>query len=366
MDNARRWMSLDDQPPIAFGGRRLNNYIAAWPLPSGLRPPENPLSARSLGTLPANGIWTLRQIGYDQCCRRWWWHPTDPDLLYVIDGTAAQRAAVFSWSAQQGGMTAVIRPAPPAVTSPDAAYEIDNRAGQVYVRRVADNGEVAVPTQGNTPAISADNSYLMWTERGGNSLPGQAFTSSEIWVSNLDGSEARIILSQPGASAQWLDGSRLLLRVPDEGRITNLHVTDVRDETGTIFTLGTWRNMRSLSVAPGGERLMFYIMWQDNPADDGIYVIDTAGGSPAQRLPLFGSWRWRDADSVFFLMFEPGNPFHTFAYYNVTTGDTHILQTPPGTEFTVMNGEWEVSADGRSIVFQNALDGNMWLLELTG
>jgi hypothetical protein len=33
--------------------------------------------------------------------------------------------------------------------------------------------------------------------------------------------------------------------------------------------------------------------------------------------------------------------------------------------FTVMNGDWEVSADGRYIVFQNATDRNMWLLEIT-
>ena len=43
LENARRWLSVDDQPNVSFGGFRLNNYRFAYPPPSGQRAPVNPL-----------------------------------------------------------------------------------------------------------------------------------------------------------------------------------------------------------------------------------------------------------------------------------------------------------------------------------
>ncbi|MFN8447569.1 MAG: hypothetical protein U0521_02950 [Anaerolineae bacterium] len=31
LDNARQWMSIDDQPTVAFWGRALNDYAAPYP-----------------------------------------------------------------------------------------------------------------------------------------------------------------------------------------------------------------------------------------------------------------------------------------------------------------------------------------------
>ena len=37
--------------------------------------------------------------------------------------------------------------------------------------------------------------------------------------------------------------------------------------------------------------------------------------------------------------------------------------TDPATQpFTIANGDWSVSPDGREILFQEARDGNLWLL----
>ncbi len=46
----------------------------------------------------------------------------------------------------------------------------------------------------------------------------------------------------------------------------------------------------------GGKRLLFYTVWEDA---HGLYTLETAAGAQAQRLPWFGGWRWRDADSVY-------------------------------------------------------------------
>lgn len=362
LDNSRRWMSVDDQPSVAFGGIRLNNYQAVWPLASDLQPPSNPPIANILDPIRQEANWGLRQIGYDGCCWRRWWHPTDSDRLFVIDGVNNQRAGIFEWSAESGAMVSVVDTAPPAIQSPDGTLYIYNNGGTVTIRNILDNAEYIVNTQGITPALSTDNTQLVWVTRTNTTLPGQPAPNSTIWLSDIDGNNTRELMTDAGLSASWLDHERLLIRIAGEGRLTTLSIYNTRDNSA--YQLGSWRNMRGLSVAPNGGRLMFYVTWQDDPINDGIWMIETTQNAVAQKMPFFGSWRWRDADSVYYLPFDINTPYHTLAYYDVTTGENRVLVSPNELLFTIMNGDWEVSADGQHIVFQNASDRNMWLLEV--
>jgi murein DD-endopeptidase MepM/ murein hydrolase activator NlpD len=361
MMNARRWMSLEDQPDTAFGGARLNAYGLAWPLPNQLRPPSNPALNRPFSPIEPDASVTLRTLGYDQCCWQRWWHPSNPDLFYVIDGQENQRAGVFEWSAATG-VNGLIGEAPPAVTSPDGAYQIFNNGAQTVIRRVSDGSEVIVNTNGATPALSTDNSKLVWTVRGGASVPGQAAPASTVYVSNLEGTNTRAVIAEPGASASWLDADRLLVSIPQPGRITTLSVFDTRNDSR--FDLGTWRNIRALSIAPGGGRLMYMLQWQEDTVQNGIWTMETTEGAVPQQIPWFGGWRWRDSESVFYLPLDVNSAYHTLAYYHIPTGENRVLVTPDELAFTIMNGDWDVSADGRRILFMNATDRNMAVLEI--
>jgi hypothetical protein len=281
----------------------------------------------------------------------------------VIDGAENQRAAVFAWSASAGTITDMIGEAPPAVTSPDGTHQVFNNGGAIVIRRIADGAEFTPQTQGATPGISPDNTQIVWTVRGGVSVPGQPDPNGTVTVSALDGSDAQRVLSAPGASAVWLDDHRLLIFLPGDGRLLTLDVYDTRDDSR--FTLGTWRNTRGVSIAPGGGRLMFMLTWQEDPAASGIWAIETMPGAQPAKMPWFGGWRWRDADSVYYLPFDPSSATHTLAYYHLLTGENRMLTTTDQAPFTIMNGDWHVSADGQRIAFMNAVDRNLWLLETT-
>jgi len=365
MNNPRQWMSLEDQPATAFGGRRLNNYGVAWPLPFDLRPPSNPPILRNIEPIPADADWALRRIGFDQCCWQKWWDPLDADRLYAIDGSGGTRGAVIAFSAETGNTIEVVSDAPPAVTSPDGTYAIFNNGNTNLIQHRLSDAQFTVQTGRMTPAISTDNSRLTWTTRSGADVPGQAEVSSTVWVAAIDGSSAAMVRNDRGISASWLDDRRLLLRTPGEGRSVTLAVHDT--QTGEAFDLGTFTNMRNLSIAPGGNKIMFYLTWQNDPAvQPGIYVMDTAPGATPQPLPWFGGWRWRDADSVFYLPYQPQSANHSLHLYDLNTGEDRLLAGPATDDyFTVMNGDWQVSADGTRITFQNAVDSNMWLLEMT-
>jgi hypothetical protein len=357
MDNARRWLNLDDQPDVSFGGMILNQYAATWPPARDVQPPVNAPLRRELLPEPA-GTWHLRRIGYDGCCANVWWHPTNADLLYTVDGNEGQRASIMEWSAASGTPTSLTSPAPPPLLSPDGTHQIIP-GDQMTIRR-ADDAEWLVNTP--TGAISTDNSRLLWEVRSDMVTPGEPAAMTDFWVSDVSGENARVIVSQSGGSAQWLDEARVLIQTPvPEERATTLSVFNTRDNSS--FTLGTWKWMRGLSVAPGGGRLLFYVNFQEDAAENSIYSIATQAGAAVEKLPWFGGWRWRDGDSVYYIPFDTTTEQHTLAYYHLPSGANRALTDPAAMPFTVANGLWSVSADGRRIVFFNALDRTMWLLE---
>jgi murein DD-endopeptidase MepM/ murein hydrolase activator NlpD len=361
--NTRQWMTLDDQPPVAFGGARLNRYTLTWPPANGERPPGSALPARPADPLPAEAAWTLKPLGYDGCCAAPWWSRTDPNLLYTIDGTPGQPATVLEWDVSAGGPSRLAGEAPPPFYSPDGSLTISKRDGQVFIKRVADGSEWAVQTGGAFPAISADNSRLLWQVQHGTFVPGATPPRVEIWVSDLQGGNARRLFNETDISASWLDGSRLLVS-SSKKTVTTLTVYNTADDTS--FVLGSWDKMRAINVAPGGGRLMFYQAFLADAGHNAAYTIETKEGATAQKLPWFGGWRWRDGDSVYYLPFDPSTNVETLHYYNVVTGEDRRLTDPATQPFSIANGDWTVSPDGSRIAFFNAADKRTWLMEAGG
>jgi hypothetical protein len=353
LDNSRQWMSVDDQPIVRFWGQALNDYAAPFPDYRQGLPPVNPPTATSANPLPQN--WQMRRLTYEGCCSGAWW--AAPNRLFLIDGSVGQRAAVFEWNTLEGSLTTIVGQAPPPLLSPDGTLQVARVNEQIVVTRVADGASWTVETENTLPAISADSSRLMWEKplRGTETPDGEART--EVWVSNADGTNARAVASERGGYARWLDGTRLLIGAR-ETWTTTLSVVDTTDDSS--FTLGSWDRLRGMSIAPGGSRIMFYTVYAEDQAANGIYALDTQPGAQPQKLPFFGGWRWRDANSVFYVPFEPGNAAQSLRYYDLLSGEDRSLVE---SSFLIANGDWSVSPSGDQIAFWNANDLAVWLLE---
>lgn len=358
LDNARQWLSIDDQPPVAFGGRALNVYQAPYPdTRNDLSAPNPPIAAE---TVPLSDTWTARPLAYDGCCANAWWNPTDPTRLYTIDGSANQRAAIYEWNAASGEPVSVTGQAPPPLTSPDGTHIITRENDSVVIRRTGDGAAWTVNTENELPSISTDNSRILWQITRDAVNVAQSEPQNELWIADINGGNANLIVAQPNTSARWLDDSRVLISVRNRQN-TLLAVFDAGD--GSSYVLGSWDRLRGLSIAPGGDSILFYLTYNDDPALDGIYHLPVEQGAAAQKLDWFGSWCWRDANSVYYLPFNGGQAPHTLWYYDLTTGENRQLVEEP---FLVANGDWSVSPDGQRIAFWNANDLTLWLLENNG
>ncbi|MEO1644154.1 MAG: M23 family metallopeptidase [Chloroflexota bacterium] len=360
LDNSRQWQTLDDQPSVAFGGRILNAYAA--PYPAEITPPANAQLARDTAPIASGSPIILRPFNSTGCCWEHWWHPMNVDLLYTVDGFANQRAGIFAYNAQSGELLDTLGAAPPPYYSPDLTHGIvmiDDATAQITHYSTGDMWSLV--TGGAIPVLNTDNSRLLWINENGDFVPGLAEPESEVVVSDASGENARIITSQAGLDARWLDADRLLLSI-SERPYTQLDVYDVRDDSR--YTLGRWHRPRSISIAPGGERLMFYLASQPNPADTGVYWMDIAPDTVPQRVSWFGSYRWRDANTAFVIPYNPDTEIHQLMLFTLSDSSMRPLTNPQTQPFTVMDGRWSVNADGTHILFRNANDRNLWMMDI--
>lgn len=160
LDHARRWMDLLDQPDVAFGGSPLNDYSATYPDLREGEPPANPPLARDL---PPAGAYTAYSTAAAGCCVGARWSASDPDELVGMDGAADQRAVLLGWDRAIGQWTGLVGDVPPPYASPDGSHTLSREAdGRVRISRLADGASWTVDTQGMWPALSPNNTQLLW------------------------------------------------------------------------------------------------------------------------------------------------------------------------------------------------------------
>jgi hypothetical protein len=355
--NPLQWMAIHDQPAVSFGGPYLNNYPRSFPPEGSVAPPANTPLARQLQPPDATSTWQAVQLTQDGCCPFAGWHPTDSNRFFTMEPNGINERDV------QGhvGFTGDIRS---ERLSPDGTFRAFRGEGGVLVEDVFAQERWFVETDGVLPAISADNSRLLWQVADFLLVPGDDYPMVEIFSSNIDGSARQRIWRGTGAEAVWLDASRVLIStsVLDSAE-TTLTVFDTTN--GQSYELGRWDWLRGLSVGPGGERLMFYLIWQADPTLNGVHSINTQPAAMPEKMPWFGGWRWRDAHSVYYVPFFVGwynADRQVIAYYDIPGGASHYLTDINSMSITINSGDWSVSPDGSRILYRSATDNDLWLL----
>lgn len=377
LQEPRKWQNMYDQPEVQTGGPIVNDYAYPWPfdwrrqtadtlLPGGvvstasaiIQSSESPsLAARPFG----------RQITGGNCCTQPVWSADSAQVRFIDQPGAGLPLGIWGVDVTQSGSTPRLISQRLGLYSPDGAVVAypGYTKETTLVERLADGKSWEIKTQGRSPSFTPDSQHIMWAVFDDNAPSDNR--EEIIWRAKVDGSEAKELLRIRRTSLlAWLDGDKLLMsRRIQGGSDQELLVRSLTSSSET--KLLSLPRMRGMTLSPDRRYLVYYVSFEPEAEKNGLWLLDLqAARLTPQKLPFFGSYRWRDNERLIYTPFDPQTTEHNFYEYNVLTGQSRAI-FPGGTGLTIANGDWRVSPDGRKIVLVaakgTALDG-IWVLDL--
>ncbi len=277
--------------------------------------------------------------------------PDEPSALYGVDIETGERRLV----SEQIGLP-----------SPDGAYRAYvSDEGQTIVEEVESGEQYLIPSNGRRVFFSPGDERLAWAEftAGSGNFDQMEVT---IKLSNVDGSDDQELITLIGGGiAGWLDDDRLLLvgRVPGTDPDLALFSLSVTD--GSRENLMLNQRIYTVRIAPGGEWVLYTVAFGEGQLSesDGLWVV-RSDGSLRFKLETVGSAQWRDSTRLLIIPLELDAPSYQLWQFDTETGEALPLIDPALLSFRVSGAEWAVSPKGDHMVFLNAEDEALWLIDL--
>jgi Tol biopolymer transport system component len=308
----------------------------------------------------------LRQLTEDACCVQPFFSPDSRQVLFIDSPNPDTPAGIY------GVDLAAPRETPELVNeivgfrSPDRTVvaTIDDQLVRFLDEVSGQNW--AVDTGGNWPRFSPNGTQIIWsaTDREG---PYDR-RKSEIWLADLDGSNAQLLLTLSGGGfAGWLpDGQHILLLSRDDPAEEEITLASYDIASDQLTNLVREKRLRGIEISPGGSWIAYFLTFADEPDKNGIWVVSSDGLDRFRLdVPGFGSYRWRDDETLLYIPLRTSSQESMqILEVDVATNTTSPLTNPASVSFSISNGDWETSPDGRHVVFVDSADQNIWLITL--
>ena len=189
---------------------------------------------------------------------------------------------------------------------------------------------------------------------------------NDIYVADIDGQNAeRVTRVYGGGLIGWLPNSTGLLFLGRPSLDTHDRTLTVLDlKNNTAADLVTAERIAGVSLSNGGTWVAYFISFNADETRNGIWVQRT-DGSDARQLDQWGAYQWRDDAHLLLIPMRAASekPFEVWEI-DAASGQSRPLTEAAATPLTILNGDWRVSPDGKSIVFVNSVDRNLWVLKL--
>jgi hypothetical protein len=236
-------------------------------------------------------------------------------------------------------------------------------AGRVYVERWVDGTRWAVPSEGRIVSFSPSGRFITWAV-GSRSIRYPDVRQSTIWVADFDGKNAHdVITVNGGYLVGWDVGEKGIYVTGRLGPSMPSGIWHVNLETSAARLVMEAERPRSALLSPGGSYIVFYIALSSDPEANGLWVVPT-DGSPGIKLDLFGAYRWRYDDVLVVIPLEMDTPGISLWQIDASSGEALQITYPELTSISIANNDWQISPDGRQMVYLSAEDRNLWILRL--
>jgi hypothetical protein len=378
LDEPRKWQSLYDQPEARTGGPIVNDFDNPWPLDweKGIDDPATQASLVQFAAsqqerviaMPLRSTPAGRQITTGDCCTQPYWNEDSGEVRFIDQPGPDVPLGIWGVDLAQPEAGPQLVSEGLGIYSPDAtliAYP-DRETGLAVIERLADGQQWALDSQGRSLRFTPDSRHVIWTTYD-EDAPRDS-REETMWLANVNGSGARALLQARRTDAvAWLSADELLMtrRIPG-GSDQQLFTLSLADGVQSEL-LQVSPRMRGLALSPDKRYMVYYVTFETESEKNGVWLMDLQNPEePAQKLPFFGTYRWRDDQRLIYVPFDPLATYHDFYEYNVVTGQEYPL-FPDGTQLTIANNDWQVSPDGHKIAMVASsgleLDG-IWVLDI--
>jgi hypothetical protein len=294
-----------------------------------------------------------------------WWS-SDSRIVHFIDAPPDGMLGVYGVDVTLLGSPVLLADRIVSTTGSDAFYVFPYRNTTV-LEEVATGARHVIRNGGRPVSASPDGQHVLWQvfDRRGD----YDRRRSQTWVADLDDSNRRVVGETLGmGESQWIDGRRVLLTgLPNDDpasvSIAALTLGDA-ESADTLIELAQVARPKGTLLSPSGSWLVYYLPFQLDPQDDGLWLVPTDGSQAPRQLGFFGAYRWRSDTSLLYIPMDPGADHHTLWEYDVLSGEGWQLINGTTSAFKVAANDWAVSRDGHYITFVSAADHNLWLIDL--
>ncbi|HQZ52174.1 MAG TPA: hypothetical protein PLG23_01860 [Thermoflexales bacterium] len=250
--------------------------------------------------------------------------------------------------------------------SADLSLAVNLENGRTVVERIADGVKWTIPNDGRRVSFSPDVKRIAWTV--GEDFGNFDVRRNDMYVANVDGSSPKLVATRYGGGLQaWMpDSNRLLIAGKSNRNEAKLKLSILNLTDGKVADVLEVERSRGITLSPDGKRGVLLIAQAQNSSANGLFVLSLDGGStPPQRLDFFGAYKWCDATRLLYVPLETSAPANELWRLDVTTlRAERLIAAAADGPFKIASGDWDVSSDGRRIVFLSARDRNIWTVTL--
>jgi Tol biopolymer transport system component len=241
---------------------------------------------------------------------------------------------------------------------------LDN--GRTIVERASDGAQWTIDNGGRRVLFAPDGQHIAWVaaEQTGNF----DVRRDDIWLANVDGSNARRVATVYGGGVQgWFgDSARMLIggKANRDDVTSTLSILTLAD--GSVRKLIDAERPRSILLSPDDKHIVYYVSQARDMAQDGMYLLDVSQeGATPQRLDFFGAFRWCSPTRLYYVPMQVDAPSNELWRFDMTTNQASVIITASAdSQFKISNGNWNISPDDKHIIYVSALDHNIWLVTL--
>jgi Tol biopolymer transport system component len=321
-----------------------------------------PLPTSSLPAIPSpTPAPVIRRLTDGGCCVDPFWSPDGSQVLYIDRPAQDSPAGLWGIDAQGGEPQFITDQM--GLYSPDMQLRAYLENGATFVQNQS-TGEIwRIPNGGRAVSFAPDNAWLAWT--AGQTGPPFDSAHREVWISRVDGSEAQQVFAGVRAGlASWFPDGRMLVSglVGDGSKNQALWVLTPGGQS-ELVELVRGDRLREIIISPNGEWVAYLVTFSDDPAQDGLWLVNTGTGDQ-RRLDVFGGYQWRDGQNLLVVPLDFNQIINQVLQVEAATGQVHTITEPGSTPFKIANGDWSISPGGGEMIFVSREDNNIWLIEL--